>query len=855
MLICRGAHADTLLWFVAHPIERTISVCALRDDNTTNGRSRAVRWITVPTGTAHPLRFLAFSPPTATTTSVTASTQHKRLCFLCDEKGLIDYAAVNVKGIEEELLLDSQEGGSSPRGSLEPLWAVIPGRAAVAMTKPAPWWTSRVSFPKRPSTDFFVCLRRQLQPLALCPSLDGSQLLLVAASTTKHENEKGDMRNACAPKNYHCFVLDVPTGKLITEFSAVSARGAIIASLRPIPLVAVPAQTPTPSAVSTSAACAWLLPDMLPDPNDASDDLEDRRQPKRSVALRQHAASVVLTEKGSSSSSGSSSATGAATFLKTLYGGELPPLDPSSSSYPSPPEGAVVWDLFPAASVEPSQELKNFVTKSMFGQALSPAELSGIFAVGALRGALKSSSSSSSSASYDPYVLSVLNDRLLMFSSHPPSGVVKSGGAAPKRDFSCRAIEALCGGLTGGPNSHLLLQMDDAGHSPSSLLRENAKTNVSSLQNPLDDALDAVLVFQPHPNVAFNVQGVPYGPLLVRLKLFPHLAPLAVRNFFLLSNEDHFYDGLTFHRVIRGFMLQGGCPNGDGMGGKSRIPVVWNLSEPPSSSSLSSSTDVVSCTTEGWTRRLPPIVCSNNTNNDDENPKKEGKGSGGDEGQTRNEISDKHSNNNSHEVEDEGEMMSLSLSSSSLKCGPFRDEFATKAQMQDPILGPLLRPVVNMTDSFLLCMANCGPDMNESQFFITVAPTPYLSHKHTVLGRVWLESEEEEQSRAHFLLQQQQQQQEAAALIHAEEGVLDRPANEEGTKVVEEENKEEKQPPERDPFELFPPSHWRSNKKVHTLSSRQVLQKLSEVPVDAEDRPRRKIEIASLRVLPKRSEV
>lgn len=50
------------------------------------------------------------------------------------------------------------------------------------------------------------------------------------------------------------------------------------------------------------------------------------------------------------------------------------------------------------------------------------------------------------------------------------------------------------------------------------------------------------------------------------LELYPDTAPKSVRNFLSLVN-DGFYDGLTFHRVIPGFMIQGGCPDGTGTGG------------------------------------------------------------------------------------------------------------------------------------------------------------------------------------------------------------------------------------------------------------------------------------------------
>ena len=53
---------------------------------------------------------------------------------------------------------------------------------------------------------------------------------------------------------------------------------------------------------------------------------------------------------------------------------------------------------------------------------------------------------------------------------------------------------------------------------------------------------------------------------VIRVELYPEIAPNTVNNFISLANAG-FYDGKIFHRVIPGFMIQGGCPNGDGMGG------------------------------------------------------------------------------------------------------------------------------------------------------------------------------------------------------------------------------------------------------------------------------------------------
>lgn len=120
------------------------------------------------------------------------------------------------------------------------------------------------------------------------------------------------------------------------------------------------------------------------------------------------------------------------------------------------------------------------------------------------------------------------------------------------------------------------------------------------------------------------------------VQLFADHAPKTVQNFVGLvegtqewkdpktgqASSERFYDGLIFHRVIEGFMIQGGCPNGNGRGGP------------------------------GY---------------------------------------------------------------------QFKDEF---------------HPELSFNKPYLLAMANSGPGTNGSQFFITVAPTPHLSMKHTIFGEV-----------------------------------------------------------------------------------------------------------------------
>ena len=66
----------------------------------------------------------------------------------------------------------------------------------------------------------------------------------------------------------------------------------------------------------------------------------------------------------------------------------------------------------------------------------------------------------------------------------------------------------------------------------------------------------------PNPIVTITMDN----GAVIKVELYPEIAPNTVNNFISLV-RDGFYDGLTFHRVIYGFMIQGGCPDGTGMGG------------------------------------------------------------------------------------------------------------------------------------------------------------------------------------------------------------------------------------------------------------------------------------------------
>ena len=66
----------------------------------------------------------------------------------------------------------------------------------------------------------------------------------------------------------------------------------------------------------------------------------------------------------------------------------------------------------------------------------------------------------------------------------------------------------------------------------------------------------------PNPIVTIEMEA----GAVIRAELYPEIAPNTVNNFISLVKKGY-YDGLGFHRVIPGFMIQGGCPEGNGMGG------------------------------------------------------------------------------------------------------------------------------------------------------------------------------------------------------------------------------------------------------------------------------------------------
>lgn len=135
------------------------------------------------------------------------------------------------------------------------------------------------------------------------------------------------------------------------------------------------------------------------------------------------------------------------------------------------------------------------------------------------------------------------------------------------------------------------------------------------------DKIDSLLTLNNNEKL-FAILNTDFGT--IEIELFPFAAPRTVRNFVSLS-EEGYYNGVIFHRVIKGFMIQTGDSTGTGMGGKS----IYGRA--------------------------------------------------------------------------------------------FEDEFSADLKHDSP---------------GTVSMANSGPNTNKSQFFITVAATPWLNLKHTVFGKV-----------------------------------------------------------------------------------------------------------------------
>ena len=82
------------------------------------------------------------------------------------------------------------------------------------------------------------------------------------------------------------------------------------------------------------------------------------------------------------------------------------------------------------------------------------------------------------------------------------------------------------------------------------------------------EPFDATITIDTTGHILHDIEIVVKDYGIITLTLDETLAPITVQNFLKLANEG-FYDGLTFHRIMSGFMVQGGDPNGDGTGSSS----------------------------------------------------------------------------------------------------------------------------------------------------------------------------------------------------------------------------------------------------------------------------------------------
>lgn len=92
---------------------------------------------------------------------------------------------------------------------------------------------------------------------------------------------------------------------------------------------------------------------------------------------------------------------------------------------------------------------------------------------------------------------------------------------------------------------------------------------------------------------------------IIKLELYPDIAPITVANFVKLAKSG-FYDGLIFHRVINGFMIQGGDPEGTGMGGSDEtIKGEFSANGVKNDISHERGLSRWPATAAAWTRRAP----------------------------------------------------------------------------------------------------------------------------------------------------------------------------------------------------------------------------------------------------------
>jgi len=202
----------------------------------------------------------------------------------------------------------------------------------------------------------------------------------------------------------------------------------------------------------------------------------------------------------------------------------------------------------------------------------------------------------------------------------------------------------------------------------------------------------------------------------IRVRLFADEAPKTVENFIALAEgtkewkdpktgemvKRPFYDGLVFHRIIQGFMIQGGCPKGDGTGDPG-----YKFADEISAKALGFDT------TKALVKGQPPHPSLQVQESADMWPNVYGPLMSKMEIKSQAEL-DKRKD----EVDKKVAELTVKEALENLGYG-----FDDTRSSHEPKKG-------------CLAMANSGPNTNGSQFFINLADTPWLAGRHTVFGEV-----------------------------------------------------------------------------------------------------------------------
>lgn len=203
---------------------------------------------------------------------------------------------------------------------------------------------------------------------------------------------------------------------------------------------------------------------------------------------------------------------------------------------------------------------------------------------------------------------------------------------------------------------------------------------------------------------------------LIEIELFQHAAPETVANFIGLAEgtkpfidskngsevKRKYFDGLIFHRVIENFMIQGGCPLGNGTGNPG-----YTFKDEINADSLGLD-NIKALTPQGEPNQLLGVRSQDQFNSYILTPLFE------DMGMSTQEELDKRTD------EFQKRLSELSVKDVFENMGY---EYNTKTPSYEALKG-------------YLAMANSGPNTNGSQFFINLIDTPWLNGKHTVFGKV-----------------------------------------------------------------------------------------------------------------------